>query len=74
MYCNCWCIGIYCDSYINVQNCDMNSDGEIDQDEFCRFIMKMTADTFTVVSQRLIFTLAVAPTVATVAVVKKESH
>ena len=73
IYGNCWCIGIYCDSYINVQNCDMNSDGEIDQDEFCRFIMKMTADTFTVVSQRLIFTLAVAPTVATVAVAKKRA-
>ena len=51
----------------------MNSNGEIDRDEFCRFIMKMTADNFTVVSQRLIFTLVVAPTVTTVAVAKKRA-
>ena len=47
-----------------MQNCDINLDGEIDREEFYTFIKQMTADTFTVVSQRLIFTLAVAPTVA----------
>jgi hypothetical protein len=42
----------------------MNLDGAIDHDEFCDFIQKMTADTFTVVSQKLIITLVVAPSVA----------
>lgn len=47
-----------------MQECDINLDGTIDHDEFCDFIQKMTADTFTVVSQKLILTLVVAPTVA----------
>ncbi|KAI4356159.1 hypothetical protein L6164_000202 [Bauhinia variegata] len=47
-----------------MQDCDINFDGEIDRDEFLRFIKLMTADTFTVVSQGLIITLVVAPTVA----------
>lgn len=47
-----------------MQECDMNLDGAIDHDEFCDFIQKMTADTFTVVSQKLIITLVVAPSVA----------
>lgn len=42
----------------------MNLDGEIDRDEFFGFIQKMTADTFSVVSQKLIVTLVVAPSVA----------
>ncbi|XP_027335079.1 uncharacterized protein LOC113849390 [Abrus precatorius] len=47
-----------------MKNCDINLDGEIDHDEFFDFILQMTADTFTVVSQKLIVTLIVAPTVA----------
>ncbi|RDY14855.1 hypothetical protein CR513_00003, partial [Mucuna pruriens] len=47
-----------------IESCDINLDGKIDRDEFFDFILKMTADTFTVVSQKLIVTLVVAPTVA----------
>ncbi|KAI9109327.1 hypothetical protein K1719_019671 [Acacia pycnantha] len=47
-----------------IQECDINLDGAIDRDEFYLFIKKMTGDTFTVVSQGLIVTLIVAPTVA----------
>lgn len=47
-----------------MQSCDINFDGEIDRDEFYDFILQMTADTFTVISQKLIVTLVVAPTVA----------
>ncbi|XP_061360072.1 uncharacterized protein LOC133304112 [Gastrolobium bilobum] len=47
-----------------MKNCDINFDGEIDREEFYGFIQQMTADTFTVVSQKLIVTLVVAPTVA----------
>ncbi|XP_020207778.1 uncharacterized protein LOC109792759 [Cajanus cajan] len=47
-----------------IESCDINFDGEIDRDEFFDFILQMTADTFTVVSQKLIVTLVVAPTVA----------
>ncbi|KAK7350535.1 hypothetical protein VNO77_09265 [Canavalia gladiata] len=47
-----------------IKECDLNLDGEIDRDEFFRFIQIMTADTLTVVSQKLIITLIVAPTVA----------
>ncbi|KAG5037530.1 hypothetical protein JHK86_018370 [Glycine max] len=46
------------------QSCDINLDGDIDRDEFYDFIMIMTADTFTFVSQKLIVTFVVAPTVA----------
>ncbi|KAL5134258.1 hypothetical protein HKD37_03G007455 [Glycine soja] len=46
------------------QSCDINLDGDIDRDEFYDFILIMTADTFTIVSQKLILTLVVAPTVA----------
>ncbi|KAA8515758.1 hypothetical protein F0562_018631 [Nyssa sinensis] len=45
-------------------DCDMNLDGELDREEFVRFMLQLTADTFTTVSQGLIITLAVAPTVA----------
>ena len=47
-----------------MQECDINLDGEIDHEEFVKFIQKLTADTFIVVSQGLIVTLVVAPTVA----------
>ncbi|KAK7286933.1 hypothetical protein RJT34_22300 [Clitoria ternatea] len=47
-----------------LQSCDINLDGEIDCGEFYGFIRQMTADTFTYVSQKLIVTLVVAPTVA----------
>lgn len=50
--------------YTNAQECDLNLDGVIDREEFFSFIQVMTADTFTVVSQKLIITLVVAPTVA----------
>ncbi|XP_028751244.1 uncharacterized protein LOC114711057 [Neltuma alba] len=47
-----------------IQECDVNLDGAIDRDEFYLFIKRMTGDTFTVISQGLIVTLVVAPTVA----------
>ena len=47
-----------------MQECDINLDGEIDREEFVRFIQQVTANAFTVVSQGLILTLVVAPTVA----------
>ncbi|CAK9139893.1 unnamed protein product [Ilex paraguariensis] len=45
-------------------DCDLNLDGELDCEEFVRFMQQLTADTFVIVSQGLIITLAVAPTVA----------
>ncbi|KDP39589.1 hypothetical protein JCGZ_02609 [Jatropha curcas] len=47
-----------------MKECDFNLDGEIDHEEFVKFIQKITADTFIVVSQGLLVTLVVAPTVA----------
>ncbi|KAK6289212.1 hypothetical protein POUND7_000753 [Theobroma cacao] len=47
-----------------MQEYDFNLDGEIDQEEFVKFIQQLTTDTFIVVSQGLIVTLVVAPTVA----------
>ncbi|XP_052171185.1 uncharacterized protein LOC127787262 [Diospyros lotus] len=47
-----------------IQDCDINLDGELNREEFVGFIHQLTADTFTLVSQGLITTLAVAPTVA----------
>ncbi|XP_022718678.1 uncharacterized protein LOC111276953 [Durio zibethinus] len=47
-----------------MQECDFNLDGEIDREEFVKFIQQLTTDTFIVVSQGLIITLVVAPTVA----------
>ncbi|XWS64974.1 hypothetical protein CRYUN_Cryun05aG0050300 [Craigia yunnanensis] len=44
--------------------CDLNLDGEINHEEFVKFIQQLTTDTFIVVSQGLIVTLVVAPTVA----------
>lgn len=42
----------------------MNLDGELNHEEFVTFIQKLTKDTIIIVSQRLIITLLVAPTVA----------
>ncbi|KAB5529670.1 hypothetical protein DKX38_019751 [Salix brachista] len=47
-----------------MQACDMNLDGELDHEEFVKFMKQLTSDTFIVVSQGLIITLVVAPTVA----------
>ncbi|KAK6804206.1 hypothetical protein RDI58_001990 [Solanum bulbocastanum] len=47
-----------------MQECDMNLDGELDHEEFVKFVKRLTKDTFITVSQGLIITLAVAPTVA----------
>ncbi|XP_065851874.1 uncharacterized protein [Euphorbia lathyris] len=47
-----------------MQECDVNFDGEIDNEEFVKFILKLTSDTFVLVSQGLLVTLIVAPTVA----------
>lgn len=47
-----------------LQACDINLDGELDHEEFVRFVQELTSDTFFVVSQGLLITLVVAPTVA----------
>ncbi|KAG6752005.1 hypothetical protein POTOM_044220 [Populus tomentosa] len=47
-----------------LQACDMNLDGELNHEEFVKFMQQLTADTFIVVSQGLIISLVVAPTVA----------
>ncbi|KAL0379980.1 UNVERIFIED_CONTAM: hypothetical protein Sangu_0062300 [Sesamum angustifolium] len=47
-----------------MQESDINLDGELDREEFVKFIRRLTKDTFFTVSQGLILTLAVAPTVA----------
>lgn len=47
-----------------MQECDFNLDGVLNRAEFVKFIKHSTKDTFFVVSQGLIVTLAVAPTVA----------
>lgn len=49
-----------------MQECDINLDGELDREEFVKFIQRLTKDTFITVSQGLIITLAVAPTIAVV--------
>ncbi|XP_027113542.1 uncharacterized protein LOC113761557 [Coffea eugenioides] len=49
-----------------MQECDINLDGELNREEFVKFIQQLTKDTFITVSQGLIITLAVAPTVALV--------
>nr|GMD59463.1 Calcium-binding protein [Ipomoea batatas] len=43
---------------------DLNLDGELNREEFVAFISQLTKDTFITVSQGLIITLAVAPTLA----------
>uniref|UniRef100_K4D1H7 EF-hand domain-containing protein n=1 Tax=Solanum lycopersicum TaxID=4081 RepID=K4D1H7_SOLLC len=47
-----------------MQECDINTDGELDRQEFVKFIRKLTKDTFIMVSQGQLITLAVAPTIA----------
>ncbi|KAG2720463.1 hypothetical protein I3843_02G028100 [Carya illinoinensis] len=48
-----------------IEECDFNQlDGEIDREEFVRFIQQLTTDTLIAVSQGLILTLLVAPTIA----------
>ncbi|KAF4380812.1 hypothetical protein F8388_017166 [Cannabis sativa] len=47
-----------------IEECDMNLDGEINSEEFVKFIKRLTENTFITVSQGLILTLVVAPTVA----------
>ncbi|XVE90335.1 hypothetical protein DITRI_Ditri20bG0069200 [Diplodiscus trichospermus] len=47
-----------------MQECDLNLDGEINHEEFVKFIQQLTTNTFVVVSQGLLVTLVVAPTVA----------
>ncbi|XP_019187530.1 PREDICTED: uncharacterized protein LOC109181986 isoform X1 [Ipomoea nil] len=47
-----------------MQKYDLNLDGELNRDEFVAFISQLTKDTFITVSQGLIITLAVAPTLA----------
>ncbi|CAK9144825.1 unnamed protein product [Ilex paraguariensis] len=47
-----------------ISDCDLNLDGELDREEFVKFIQQLTTDTFIHVSHGLIVTLAVAPTVA----------
>ncbi|XP_052194798.1 uncharacterized protein LOC127802808 [Diospyros lotus] len=47
-----------------MQDYDLNLDGELDREEFAKFIQQLTADTVIAVSQGLIITLAVAPVVA----------
>lgn len=47
-----------------MQKCDINLDGEIDREEFEGFIQQLTEDTLSLVSEGLIVTLAVAPTLA----------
>ncbi|XP_014516696.2 uncharacterized protein LOC106774274 isoform X2 [Vigna radiata var. radiata] len=46
------------------EKCDINLDGDIEREEFFDFMLQMTADTFTVVSQKLVVTMVVASTVA----------
>uniref|UniRef100_A0A2N9IK77 EF-hand domain-containing protein n=1 Tax=Fagus sylvatica TaxID=28930 RepID=A0A2N9IK77_FAGSY len=47
-----------------IKECDFNLDGEIDREEFLRLFQQLTSDTLIAVSQGLILTLVVAPTVA----------
>ncbi|GAB4862055.1 hypothetical protein Ancab_037309 [Ancistrocladus abbreviatus] len=49
-----------------LEETDVNLDGELDRDEFVKFMQKLTTETIAVVSQGLIVTLIVAPTVALV--------
>uniref|UniRef100_A0A803MZW7 EF-hand domain-containing protein n=1 Tax=Chenopodium quinoa TaxID=63459 RepID=A0A803MZW7_CHEQI len=55
---------IYSDDYDLLMKCDINLDGGINRDEFVKFMLELTADTFSTVSQGLIISLVVAPTVA----------
>nr|XP_043625230.1 uncharacterized protein LOC122596676 [Erigeron canadensis] len=47
-----------------MKECDLNLDGELNHEEFEEFMKILTADTFVYVTQGLLITLAIAPTVA----------
>ncbi|CAN1124907.1 hypothetical protein LINPERPRIM_LOCUS31360 [Linum perenne] len=47
-----------------ITECDINIDGGLDREEFAKFMKQLTAETIVVVSQGLLVTLIVAPTVA----------
>ncbi|XP_039021604.1 uncharacterized protein LOC120153799 [Hibiscus syriacus] len=47
-----------------MKECDLNLDGEIDNNEFLKFIQRLTPDTISVVSRGLLVALVAAPTVA----------
>lgn len=47
-----------------MQECDMDLDGGLNREEFEEFVKRLTADTFVYVTQGLLITLAIAPTVA----------
>ncbi|KAB1226942.1 hypothetical protein CJ030_MR1G022244 [Morella rubra] len=47
-----------------IEDCDLNLDGEMDREEFVKFIELLTADTLIAVSLGQILTLVVAPAVA----------
>ncbi|KAI3719281.1 hypothetical protein L6452_20176 [Arctium lappa] len=49
---------------ILMKECDLNLDGGLNHEEFEEFVKRLTADTFVYVTQGLIITLALAPTVA----------
>ncbi|KAA8520339.1 hypothetical protein F0562_014595 [Nyssa sinensis] len=49
-----------------MQDCDVNLDGVLDREEFVKFILQLTKDTFITASQRLLVTLLVTPIVALV--------
>lgn len=49
---------------LSFQQCDVNLDGEIDREEFVKLMTELTQDTFSTVSQGLIISLVVAPSVA----------
>ena len=46
--------------------CDKNQNYAIDREEFLEFVKQLTSESFISVSQRLIITLVVAPTLAVV--------
>ncbi|KAK4344843.1 hypothetical protein RND71_035019 [Anisodus tanguticus] len=56
--------GPHFDPRAPMQECDINIDGELNRIEFVKFVRKLTKDTFIIVSQGLLISLAVAPTVA----------
>jgi hypothetical protein len=49
---------------VMIQDNDLNLDGQIDREEFVKFIQQLTADTFIIITQGLLIALVVAPTVA----------
>ncbi|KAI3764617.1 hypothetical protein L2E82_14628 [Cichorium intybus] len=49
---------------ILMKECDMDLDGGLNREEFEEFVKRLTADTIVYVSQGLVITLVVAPTVA----------